>query len=653
MPSLPSREALRREFDAAVLEIDQSRPGSKLTAEFYRRIGDHVFASGYSALGDACGVTVDQAATGHRLHVVSAPVGSGKTSFSLAFIAAVVRLAEKDAAAPFGCLFVVDQMEKADEMFVWLNMLLPGKVAVWTTDHDAKCKQPTKVLMPAGRFAKDDLQRYPVVVVTHAFFGGNGNHKAKQVLHNGKLRPRALTVIDERMEEVVVYDVALSAAQKVREFVDEQHPETVGPHMGELVRFMHDRSYGGRDIERPTDEQEAWAAADKIQWFATAAAADFVRANQGRPDVKAVFGFGKALASGYAFIARNRGGEKATHYIGYESNLIDAPGVLLLDATADIDGVKQLCTWRKHAPCPQARYDNLRVVSVVPHTKKRLSSYLEPVRNRRAYVAWMVETIKANMKPGQRGLVICKKVLFDNENVPDWPGGDDRHRNKKLISEQYGWEIDGRLLCATHWGTGIGANTWKDADVVFLFDEFFIPRRTVIATAQGLQDHKATEGALASMKVLNSATPAVDALWEGHLLRWMKQMALRGCGRSFDEHGVCGHQKLVCSADRTRLLANADRLFPGAQIEVVASVAGTKQPYADKLLEILSRLGLPDTLTTKWIGQQMHTPWRHVSKNIMILEPVQRAIENLGWRYVSRKGRGGSSFVKLKPASED
>jgi hypothetical protein len=261
----------------------------------------------------------------------------------------------------------------------------------------------------------------------------------------------------------------------------------------------------------------------------------------------------------------------------------------------------------------------------------------------------MVDTIKANMKPGQKGLVICKKLLYDNENIPTWPEGDPRYKDKKTFTERYEWNIDGRLLCATHWGTGIGDNTWKEAEVVFLFDEFFIPRRTIIATAQGLQDRKATEGALGAMKVLNSPTPAVDALWEGHLLRWLKQMALRGNGRNFDEHGVCGHQKLVCSADRTRLLANADLLFPGAKIEVVTASVDHKQPYADKLLELLSRSGLPDVIPTRWLGQQMNTPWRNVSKNIMLLEPVQRAIGNLGWTYVSRKGRGGSAFERIKP----
>ena len=157
---------------------------------------------------------------------------------------------------------------------------------------------------------------------------------------------------------------------------------------------------------------------------------------------------------------------------------------------------------------------------------------------------------------------------------------------------------------------------------LLLFDEFWIPRRTVIATAQGLKKLKATQGPLADLKVLNSPNTAVDALWEGHLLRWLKQMALRGSGRCFDEHGICGPQKLVCSADRTRLLSNFDRLFPGASVEVVTATATANQSYADVLLDILSRPGLPDVLSTKWISEQMHTPWRNVSKHVMILEPV-------------------------------
>src|SRR5215471_10270264 len=650
MPTLPRRDQLRMEFDAAVIHLDQSRTHPMLTTEFYRRIGDSVFDAGYQALHDfVIHHHRDFDGPTTRMHVVSAPVGSGKTSFSLAFVTALVRCAEHGPMAPSGALVVVNQIEKADTTFRDLNALLPGKIAVWTTEHDPACKlskQERKVSEPAATFTKDDLQNYPVVVVTHAFFGGKGGHKARRVMHDGALQPRALTVIDERIEQVTVYDIAYSDAECVRELVmaSEEHA-TVGPHMVQLVQFMHDRSFHGPSIERPTDNHDAWATtSDKLQWFATTEASDFVRVHSGDPAIVAVFGFAKALASGYAFIARNSGGERTTRYIGYESSMVIDPGTLLLDATADIDGVTQLCPWRVHGDTPKARYDNLHVVSIPPLTKKKLRAYLSTAKNRRDYAAWIEDTIKAHMKPGQRGLVICKLALIENENVPGY-------NDKTTFAEKYGWDIDGRSLCVIHWGTGIGANTWKDAEVVFLFDEFWLPRRIAIATAQGLQGHKATTGPLADLNGYNTPQAAIDLLWEGHLLRWLKQMALRGSGRCFDEHGVCGPQKLVCSADRTRLLSNFDRLFPGASIEVVTAKIGTKQPYADKLLDILSGPGLPNVLSTKWISQQMHTPWRNVSKHVMVLEPVQRAIENLGWRYVSRKGRLGSTFERSEASA--
>jgi hypothetical protein len=124
------RDRLRMEFDAAVIQLDQSRSGSKLTTDFYRRIGDSVFDAGYQALQDFVASRVgDHGAPNeaHRMHVVSAPVGSGKTSFSLAFVTALVRWASrtenKDAGAvPYGCLVVVNQIEKADITFRDLNL---------------------------------------------------------------------------------------------------------------------------------------------------------------------------------------------------------------------------------------------------------------------------------------------------------------------------------------------------------------------------------------------------------------------------------------------------------------------------------------------------------------------------------------------------
>src|SRR5262249_46309944 len=153
------------------------------------------------------------------------------------------------------------------------------------------------------------------------------------------LQPRALTVIDERIEEVRVFDIAYSDAERVRELImaSEEHA-TVGPHIERLTEFMHSRSSKGPSIERPSDEREAWAITNKLHWFATEAASDFVRQYRsnnpdmaGRTMIDAVFGFAKSLATGHAFIARNSGGGKATRYIGYENNTVIDPGTLLLD----------------------------------------------------------------------------------------------------------------------------------------------------------------------------------------------------------------------------------------------------------------------------------------------------------------------------------
>jgi hypothetical protein len=208
-----------------------------------------------------------------------------------------------------------------------------------------------------------------------------------------------------------------------------------------------------------------------------------------------------------------------------------------------------------------------------------------------------------------------------------------------------------RKLCVTHWGTGIGSNAWQEADVVFLFDEFFIPRRISIATAQGLLEHDAAHGPLRALRGYNSRNAEIDLLWEGHLLRWLKQMTLRGKARQFDENGVCSQQKLVTSADRRRLLSNFGRLFPGATIEVVpvraaSTRAKTKQSYADKLIDILGRPGLPPVISTSWISKEMGKPWRDVGRHIMAMDDVKKAIETLGWHYVLRKGKKGSFFQR-------
>jgi hypothetical protein len=144
--TIPDRDIFRAIYDEAIKQIDPSRPTIDLTTGFYAETGIAVFDAGYLALSDYC----KGSAGPRRLHVVSAPAGGGKTSYSYALMLALTRYADQQPDAPYGCVFVVDQIKKADEAFKELNALMPGKVAVWTNEHDRGCKKRTKVPHPAA-----------------------------------------------------------------------------------------------------------------------------------------------------------------------------------------------------------------------------------------------------------------------------------------------------------------------------------------------------------------------------------------------------------------------------------------------------------------------------------------------------------------------
>src|SRR5215831_3898704 len=223
LPTVPDRDALRALYDEAVGQINTSRPAIDLTAGFYAETGNAVFDAGYLALSDHCNGTTGK----RRLHVVSAPAGGGKTSYSYALMRALTRYAEHTPGTPYGCVFVVDQIKKADEAFKDLNALMPGKVAVWTVEHQRGCKNRTRVPNPAAEFIKDDLRHYPIIVVTHAFYNGRDGNKAHIIVrdklfqHHG----RALTVVDERPEEVVIYEITLKHSQDIREKLEAKRPD--------------------------------------------------------------------------------------------------------------------------------------------------------------------------------------------------------------------------------------------------------------------------------------------------------------------------------------------------------------------------------------------------------------------------------------------
>lgn len=639
---LPDRTELRGLFDEEIAKLNPAR-GGILTTGYYARVGDAVFETGCAALADS--ISGEK-----RMHTIAAPAGGGKTSFSYALIAAVTRYAETRPDSPYGIVVVVDEIEKADKAFRELNALLPGgKVAVWTSDHDPSCKTPEKVETPAARFERAELRHYPVVIVTHKFYLGTNGRHAHNVVHGGHMTQRALTIVDERPDEAPTLDISLPAAEEVRHRLVQEHPDTKD-HMDALLHFMEKYSYADANkLYRPGIEIDQDKLASDLRWFTTPAAERLCKSAASVPGIEALFAFGKALASGMGCVATS--GEVPFFFGWSRKRIVDlAAGTILLDATADIDGVSLIAPWRCQVQVPPARYDNLKILHVPQHTKRPLSEYLKKATNERAYVAWMIAAIMEHMNPGERGLVICKKLLIDHEAIPSWGHGDQRFQVPKTYAEDYGWDLNGRRLCVTHWGAGIGSNAWKDADVVFLFDEFILPKRVAVATAQGYREHKASEGDLGSMKTMSSKAEGVSVISDGHALRHIKQLALRGRARFYDERGVCGRQRLVIGCDLKRFMSNAKRLFPGAAIKVVGN-PDDQSTWSTKVLQALCQTD-QQVITSKELSKIIGRPWREVSRNV-VTEEFRGIIADHGWRYDNRKGRLGARFERIRQRSSE
>jgi hypothetical protein len=80
---IPARDVLRAAYDAVIEEIDSARSTQQLTNAFYTKIGDRIFDAAFRAL-ESSAAAASSVKVPPRLHVVAAPMGSGKTTFSQA-----------------------------------------------------------------------------------------------------------------------------------------------------------------------------------------------------------------------------------------------------------------------------------------------------------------------------------------------------------------------------------------------------------------------------------------------------------------------------------------------------------------------------------------------------------------------------------------
>ncbi|MDA9441641.1 hypothetical protein XH98_21650 [Bradyrhizobium sp. CCBAU 51745] len=615
---------LENAYEVAIQK--QARLRNRKITKFDREVSQSVFAAGLLAIEDS-----DRGVAQYR--VVSAPTGSGKSSYTQAFAKAFIKVCPEGSV-----LFLVETIQQAEDIYREMSALLgKANVAIWTSAHDSRASRDAVEqqhgFVPEHRFSVDDLGNYPAVIATHRFYMGSRAEKA--TTYRGK--PRRLTFVDEKAADVTIFDVDTGLIKTVRDRLAEKHTSNL-THVAQLTR-LHDH------LEAVWQSAAGKASFDEIlqagkidlAWFNSEQANDYIASSDDQ--VKHVFGFGRALAKGFAFLSRYDEFGKGARFVGYEMNMPLRPGTILLDATADIDGVSLLVNNRKHVRVPRVDFSNLTITHIEPDIPKghTVSEIIKHAKLAKPYARWIVDTIRQNSQPGEKVLAVVHKGLLDHEYLPN------DHRD---FSDPF--DLDGRKVCFIHWGSGIGSNRWKDATAVFLFGEFHVPKRAMVGTSLGLKEEQATTSALAPYQTPNPRSGELRWIREGHLSRHMKQLAMRGNARNIDGDGVCGEQRLYVTADFDRLIGHKERMFPGAKL-VSQRKPGTRKDGGVKgLMSLLYSTDAMEITTTDL--ERLTGISFQKNKNRYLSNPlVQKAMNDTGFGFVVGKGRGNPGRFARNP----
>jgi hypothetical protein len=315
----------------AIIENQAQDRGHTLTS-FNREVAQSILNGGLLAYRDRL-----EAKAQYR--VISAPTGSGKSSYAWALIAALIQAVPGSSA-----LFLCETIDQCEDTYKELAKLVDlNDFAIWTSAHDRA--RPLEDIRreyeftPSARFFARDLATHRVAVVTHAFYRGPRGDLAR--IYDGQLR--TLTVVDERPKEVSLFDIDQGDVAKALDWAVVTFGNDTPAE--KALKALRDYLVDTWETERPKGKNFKPLKRSDLSWF-TSEEASAVLGEKPDSLEGIVIGFAQSLATGYAFMSRHDRSTRGGRFVGYRMDLPILPGTVLLDATSDIDGVSQLVDWR-------------------------------------------------------------------------------------------------------------------------------------------------------------------------------------------------------------------------------------------------------------------------------------------------------------------
>jgi hypothetical protein len=505
----------------------------------------------------------------------SAQTGSGKSMSALALMAAGANA--RGTVGPFSAAYVLPTVELCEEMRKALAAQLnnPADLVCYTNAHnktrlqDPAYRQRVQArygFIPSVQCDPGEMRRARLVITTHETWMNDVTQRRNLGVREFGERRRTVVFVDERPDLVKLIERTPGDVRKLYDSVyrtDANHPWLP------VIKKAYDNMSAVFEVDAPFFMSVDLVPSAAFYQFAKVNQDDlkpFVQKganprNEGS-DLWLTLQFLAAASRGSVFLCRT----KPISFVAYVLEFSPGAGTVLLDATSDLSGFSALLPGVEPVEVPPVDYSQLRTFSgEVPRQFRDVSEVCDTADLARVYGDWMMTEVMSNTRPGDDLLVVGHKGIIDPGYFP------------KALDAAKPTVIDGRRINSIWWGSGIGSNAWKDKRLLFTFHEFYIPRRAVVATALGLADTMATTDTLQGANTAELQGSFLTA-YEGHLLRWRRQIVARGNVRNIDGNGVAGEMTWYTYGDTDLLTKAFPRMFPGQRRQSGSKVRTKTRP---------------------------------------------------------------------------
>ena len=582
---------------------------------------------------------------------LSAATGSGKTFSAVALLAYLHSRGRR-------ATMLLAQIHQIVEVYRSLIKIAPeGAVAIWSSVHRQDAKDadrreylesaPDEVLrehyVDPPRFFESECRKAPLLLTTHASWTSE-----LEGARSLGIADRGLIIADEEPKQEVIYTFTSNAIDKLRRI---WALEGAAPRYGfdnpiaECLARIRDEAATVEKDEVPTGRLRK---VELVTQGDLALLADLNRSDLTPKMISAklqlveydrlwdvVVGL-KAAGQGRVFYSA-----LTKQFFAYATALPPVPGLVVLDATADLSASAMSDTIHMVEDVPAPSYPNLEITMVHP---PELVGQLKPsglYKNRSGVEKvydYVLQFILRNTHEDAKVLVYAKKDFLD-----------------KLSDVERSPTLGHRTIQFAHFGSGRGFNTWKDCDVYIRLSDAWPNKESMVAKLGSLQNRVFTEVDFARFSAPKVSHPALKRLCDLTILAHARQDLARTRVRQLDDQGRPRQPVKAFLIDPAEVVEqNLQLLWPGSpKPQLIGSPKTRKKALSGRSILLLAVLRNPEKhpeLTPKLIHQLTGLRTGDLAQTLE-LPPIRIALK--GWRKVFLEGSRGRRPWKLVHFAED